>query len=92
MGMQEYSIHLLNRQKIMAEGVTKVDSYDEEEVLVETRLGFLVIKGEGLHITNLNLEEEKLEVEGLFLSLEYIEDKGAKLRSKSKGILNKLLR
>ncbi|WP_159446262.1 YabP/YqfC family sporulation protein [Desulfonispora thiosulfatigenes] len=88
----EYLISIKNRKGFIASGVMNVDSYDDNEIIAVTRLGFLRIKGEELHIISLNLEEETLEVGGHFISLEYFEDKGTKLRAKSKGILNKLLR
>jgi len=86
------SLNLINREKLQVTGVINVDSYDEAEIMVETRLGVLIIKGEGLHITNLNLEDGKLAIDGYVAKLEYAEDKGAKLRNKSKGIISKLLR
>lgn len=89
---RENAITLINREKLQITGVANVDSYDEEEIVVQTLLGTLTIKGEGLHITNLNLEDGGLTVDGYIALLEYPEDKGAKLRDKSKGILSKLLR
>lgn len=89
---EEYIITLKNRKGFRATGVMNVDSYDDSEIMAETKLGFLRIRGEQLHILSLNLEDEILEVEGYFEALEYFEDKGTKFRNKSKGILNKLLR
>ncbi|MFZ7101383.1 MAG: sporulation protein YabP [Peptococcaceae bacterium] len=89
---RENSVTLANREKLQITGVANVESYDEVEIVVQTLLGILVIKGEGLHITNLNLEAGKLAVDGYIIRMEYPEDKGAKLRDKSKGIISKLLR
>lgn len=88
----ESLLNLINREKLEITGVINVESYDEIEIIVQTILGILVVKGEGLHITNLNLENGKLTVNGYVAKLEYAEDKGTKLRNKSKGILSKLLR
>lgn len=88
----EYTLSLVNREMLQINGVNNVVSYDEAEILIQTVLGVLVVKGEGLHITNLNLEDGKLAVEGYINKLEYQEDKGAKLRDKSKGIFSKLIR
>lgn len=88
----EYFIKLRNRESFTASGVMNVDSYDDNEIIAVTRLGFLRIHGEELHIISLNLEDETLDVGGHIISLEYFEDKGTKFRSKSKGILDKLLR
>ncbi|MFZ5945266.1 MAG: sporulation protein YabP [Bacillota bacterium] len=88
----EYIVTLLNRENLQITGVNNVESYDEAEIVIQTILGVLVVKGENLHIINLNLEDGKLTVDGLINKLEYPEDKGAKFRDKSKGIFSKLLR
>lgn len=88
----EYALNLVNREKLQINGVNNVASYDEAEIIIETVLGILVVKGESLHITNLNLEDGKLTVDGYVNRVEYPEDKGAKLRDKSKGIFSKLIR
>lgn len=85
-------LNLVDREMLQINGVNNVASYDEAEIIIQTTLGVLVVKGEGLHIINLNLEEGKLAVEGYINKLEYQEDKGAKFRDKSKGILSKLIR
>lgn len=86
------SLELIDREKLTVVGVTNVASFDEEEIFLETNLGILIIKGEGLHITNLNLENSNLTVDGYIKLLEYAEEKGAKFRNKSKNIISKLLR
>jgi len=88
----EYFLNLINREKMQITGVNNVASYDEAEIIIQTVLGVLVVKGEGMHITNLNLEEGKLTVDGYLNKLEFSEDKGAKLRDKSKGIFSRLIR
>jgi len=88
----EYVLNLVNREKMLITGVNNVASYDEAEIIIQTVLGVLVVRGEGLHITNLNLEDGKLIVDGYINKLEYPEDKGAKLRDRSKGIFSRLIR
>jgi len=88
----EYVLNLVNREKMLITGVNNVASYDEAEIIIQTVLGVLVVKGDGLHITNLNLEDGKLTVDGYINKLEYPEDKGAKIRDKSKGIFSRLIR
>lgn len=93
--MEEKTSKMLmtNRQKLQLEGVEHVASFDEEEITLETDLGMLVLKGKGLHITQLNLEVGNLAVEGLIFSIDYIEEKGVKgLRSRGKGLLDKILK
>ena len=87
-----YQMVLSNREKVKINGVTAVESFDEKEVIASSKMGPLVVQGEGLHITQLNLEEELLSIEGLVNSLEFVEDKQAKLKASGKGILARLFR
>lgn len=86
------NLNLINRERFEASAVNNVVSYDDAEIIMETKLGLLVIKGESMHITTLNLEEGKIILDGYVHSIEYVEDKGAKMKNKGKGIISKLLR
>ena len=57
-------------------GVTDVLRFDEEGVAVDTSCGLLIIKGEGLHVGRLNLEEGEVAVEGRMDALTYAENMG----------------
>ncbi|HEX3032190.1 MAG TPA: sporulation protein YabP [Bacillota bacterium] len=73
-------------------GVQHVRSFDEQEIILDTTMGVLVLKGEGLHITRLNLEEGNLAVEGFIIAFEYLDEKGTGRLGKNKGILKRILR
>jgi len=84
---------LINRQKLIIDGVRLVDKFDEEEILLETKMGPLFLKGSDLHITGLDLEKGALTAEGFFTGLQFREESsGHKMRVKGKGILGKLLK
>ena len=40
-----HSINILERKNILVTGVKKIESFDDEEFLMETVMGFLVWKG-----------------------------------------------
>ncbi|WP_274365909.1 sporulation protein YabP [Paenibacillus thermotolerans] len=82
-------IHLLNRRLLEVSGVLNVDSFDSEEFLLETELGFLNVKGQNLHIKNLNLEQGFVSIEGTVGSLTYLDGAGP---DKSKGFFSKLFK
>lgn len=65
---------LKNRQSLEVSGVRQVESFDEGKVVLETTLGLLQIRGRGLNINQLNVEQENLEVEGEITALEYNQD------------------
>lgn len=84
---------LLNRRQLLLEGVRLVEKFDEEEIVLETNMGALFLKGADLHITQLDLEKGTLTAEGFFAGLQFREESsGTKVRAKGKGILGKLLR
>jgi len=88
-----YQIIMTNREHVVIEGVEHVASFDEEEIILETKMGLLLLKGENLHIIQLNLEEGNLVVEGLCKAIDFSEDKAVKgFRGKSKNLLNRLLK
>ena len=82
---QEYKHHVSieDREEMRVMGVSHVDSFDDEEVIMETQLGLLAVRGENLYIKHLDLEKGELFMEGLILEMVYAEDKGRKNRGKS---------
>jgi sporulation protein YabP len=79
-----------NRESLDVTGVVHVDSFDDEEVILETEQGLLAIRGEDLHIKQLNLEKGELAIEGLILELAYSDDK--RFRDRGKGFFEKLFK
>ena len=59
-----HRILLEERSRLTITGVTDVLSFDEESVTAETDLGTLTVRGEGLHISRLDLDEGLLRIEG----------------------------
>ena len=49
-----HSISVIERKNILITGVKKVDSFDKEEFLVETIMGYLALKGEELELVKLD--------------------------------------
>lgn len=62
---------LENRGKLSISGVLDVLSFDDQVVMVETELGLLTIKGEGLRINKLSLDTSEVIVEGDISYLSY---------------------
>lgn len=74
-----HMISLENRERASFSGVTDVESFNDEEVVMVTELGVIVLAGDQLHISRLNLEDGQLVVEGRIIAVEYIDSsKGAK--------------
>lgn len=78
----EHQVTIDNREHMEISGVIHVDSFDSEEIILETEMGLLAIRGEDLDIKQLNLEQGKLSIRGFVLELVYSEEKGFKGRGK----------
>ena len=64
-----HSIIIEGREKMT--GVVDVQSFDEEQIMLETVRGMLVVRGQGLHVERLQLEAGELIVLGEVGCLEY---------------------
>lgn len=89
---QGYRLILTNRELLEANGIIEVESFDENQIIAASKLGPLLIKGERLHIIQLNLEEGKLVIDGEVGSIQYIENKKLKMKQKGKGIIERLFK
>lgn len=70
--LQSHTLILKNRREGTITGVLDVHSFDEDEVMLLTGEGKLSIKGEKLHIRQLNLENGEVDLEGKVNSLTYM--------------------
>ncbi|MDD4170211.1 MAG: sporulation protein YabP [Desulfotomaculaceae bacterium] len=84
-----HNLSMRSRKQLTLEGVRHVGSFNDNEITLETSMGFLILKGEGLHITQLSLDTGTIEVEGFFTALSYMESKG---KGKGKGLLGRILK
>lgn len=89
---ERHTVIVEERKRVIAEGVRQVDTFTDKEIRADTGLGYLVLKGEGLNITDLNLESGRLVVEGKFEALSYAEEKSVGRRAPGRGLLERLFR
>ena len=59
-----YGLTMDRREKAVLTGVTDVERFDENEVVLHTHGGRLILTGTGLHVSSLQLEEGRLLVDG----------------------------
>ena len=84
-----HNLSLNGRKVLGVEGVTNLENYDQERIVVQTNSGGLEIKGEELHIQQLNLDQGKVVVEGTINALIYT---GLSVGRRSKGFWAKLIK
>ena len=80
---QSHKVLLINRQNGAFSGIIDVLSFDVAEILLETDLGMLLIKGHDLHVNRLSLEKGEIDIEGRIDSLTYSEVKNAGKQAES---------
>ena len=79
---------LENRKRLLLSGVTDVDSFNENQMLIFTELGELLIKGRNLHINEMNVETGDFSIEGDIWALIY----GDKDKNQRLGFIKKIFR
>jgi len=66
-----HALSLEGREQLRVSGVEDVDRFDENEIVMTTSAGTLVVTGEGLHIGKLSLDGGELHVDGRIESISY---------------------
>lgn len=86
--MSEQNISVENRETIRITGVTDVNGFDENYIDLSTELGDILLRGTGLKIGKLSLEQHEFLVSGYFYSCSYDDQK----ETKKTGILRRIFR
>ncbi|MGQ0420438.1 sporulation protein YabP [Bacillus sp. HC-Mk] len=77
------------RRIIDITGVKQVESFDSEEFLLETVMGFLTIRGQNLQMKNLDVEKGIVSIKGKVNEMLYIDENQGE---KTKGFFSKLFK
>ena len=80
-----HTLTIEDRQSLEVTDVKDVGSFSEEEVLMTLSENRLIVKGEGLHMVQLDLEEGRALLSGKIHSLTY-----TKQRKKVAGLWKRL--
>ena len=86
-GTKSHKLILNNRKTGSFTGILDVLSFDVGEILFETELGMLHIKGKDLHVNRLNLDKGEVDIDGQVDALNYSQVPGI---GKKGGMLGKL--
>lgn len=85
-----HGISVIERKNIIVTGVKKIDNFDKEEFLMETTMGYLIVKGDGLELIKLDTMQGNVSIKGLVKSFNYIEE--GKTKDKENSIFNRLFK
>lgn len=64
-------VQMIDRKLMYVTDVKDVDSFNLNEILLETGQGMIQIKGNDIHVKRLNLEKGEADIEGKFDSVIY---------------------
>ena len=81
-----HSFSVSERKNIIITGVVRIESFDNEEFLLETVQGYMNIKGDGLEVVKLDTYQGNVTIKGRIDSITYIDDS----IKKESSIFNKL--
>ncbi|MYL31943.1 sporulation protein YabP [Halobacillus halophilus] len=85
----DHNVKVWNRRNIEISGVKEVDSFDSEEFLLQTNMGYLVIRGQNLQMKNLDLDSGMVSIKGKMYEMTYLDEHQGE---KAKGLFSKLFK
>ena len=78
-----HKMSMVNRKTCTLTGVKDVIAFDVAEVILETDMGILQIKGKDLHVKRLTLDKGEVDVEGRVDSFIYTEQHSIQAKGES---------
>ena len=84
-----HNIIIKDRKVIDISGVEKINSFDNEEFILETKLGVLGIKGKNLEIVKLDTTDGSISIKGFINNLLYFDSEKEK---KENGVISRLFK
>lgn len=88
--IRPHSLLMQDRSSVSLTGVREMISFDEEQVLMDTDMGLLTIKGKDLHISRLTVEKGEVDIEGSVDSIIYSSNES--YRKAGQSLIGRLLR
>ena len=85
-----HKLILNNRRTCNLTGVSDVLSFDENEIILETDQGMLMIKGNELHVNRLTLDKGEVDIDGRIDSFTYSEQ--STMGAKGESLLSRLFK
>lgn len=85
-----HNISISQRKNINISGVKKIENFDESEFLLETNMGYMLIKGSSLEIIKLDTYQGDVSIKGKIDSLSYMES--SKKQEKQESVFSKLFK
>ncbi|MDP4144508.1 MAG: sporulation protein YabP [Bacillota bacterium] len=83
------NLTLENRRKLSLSGVVEVVSFNDEQIILNTNLGTLTVKGDGLKMNKLDVQNGDVVIVGSINSCVY---SGSEKKKENDSIISRLFR
>jgi sporulation protein YabP len=83
----EHSITLKNRSSLVISGVEHIYSFNDKKIEIRTLAGEMVIEGENLDMSNLNIDEKMINISGTVNSMVY-----SKVKKPEESLIKRLFK
>ena len=85
-----HRLTLNNRDRGNLTGILDVISFNESQIVLDTDMGLLTIRGKDLHVSRLSLEKGEIDIEGRTDSFTYSSNES--IRQAGQSFLSRLFR
>lgn len=87
LGSHELKIN--DRREIFLTGIKKISSFDNEEFLMESNMGIILLKGNNLEILKLDTHDGNVKIKGKINSFTYLDNES---KQNTEGFFTKLFK
>ncbi len=84
-----HEIKVVDRSVMNLTGISKISSFDDQEFLMESNMGVILLKGEGLEIVKLDTHDGNVKIKGKLYSIAYMDNMK---KNKEESLLSKLFK
>lgn len=85
-----HTITLIERKSLMTSGVKKIENFDDTQFLMDTVMGNLLVKGEGLELIKLDTIQGNVSIKGQISSIKYLD--GDMKKNHESSLFNRLFK
>ena len=78
-----HGISLFERKNLVITGVKKIENFDSNQFILDTIMGFMIIKGSELELVKLDTLQGHVTIKGTINSITYAEENSKKDREDS---------
>lgn len=84
-----HEFKVTDRNQIYMTGIKKINSFDNEEFLMESNMGIILLKGKELEMVKLDTHDGNVSIKGVINNITYVDDK---TNGKEESFLAKLFK